>query len=134
MVYSWLVNVVLALHFGFLVYLVLGGFLAWRWPKAIVPHAAAAVWGILIVLEWVDCPLTWAEDWARQRSGEAPLTAGFIDRYITGVIYPPEYLHEIRLAVALVVLGSWVGAFLLWRRRRGRGSADRAVPSGPAVG
>lgn len=133
MVYRWLVTVILALHFGYLGYLVLGGFLAWRFPKAIVPHVAAAIWGILIVLEWVDCPLTTAEDWARQRSGEPPLAAGFIDRYVTGVIYPPEYLHEIRFAVAVVILVSWVGAFLRWRRRRTPGPADRAVRSGPTV-
>jgi hypothetical protein len=132
-VYSWLVNVILALHFGFIAYLVLGGFLAWRWPRAIVPHAAVAVWGILIVLEWVDCPLTWAEGWARQRSGQPPLTAGFIDRYITGVIYPAEYLHEARAAVAAVVLASWVGAYLLWRRRRARPPADRTVRPGPTA-
>jgi hypothetical protein len=132
-VYRWLVTVILTLHFGYLVYLVLGGFLAWRSPKAIIPHVAAAVWGVLIVLGWVDCPLTAAEDWARQRSGEPPLSAGFIDRYVTGVIYPAEYLHEIRLAVATVVLTSWVGAYLLWRRRRDQGPADRAVRSGPTA-
>jgi Protein of Unknown function (DUF2784) len=119
--YHWLVNVILALHFGFLAYLVLGGFLAWRWPRAILAHLAAVIWAILIVLEWVDCPLTWAEGWARERSGDAPLTAGFIDRYITGVIYPPEYLLQSRVAVAAMVLISWVGAYLLWRRRRARG-------------
>lgn len=132
MVYGWLVNVILVLHFGFLAYLVLGGFLAWRWPRAIVPHAAAAIWGILIVLSWVDCPLTWAEGWARQRSGQPPLTAGFIDRYVTGVIYPPQYLHEARAAVAAMVLISWVGAFVLWRRRRSRMRAMPAVRSAPA--
>jgi hypothetical protein len=128
-VYHWLVNVILALHFGYLAYLVLGGFLAWRWPRAILAHLAAVSWAILIVLEWVDCPLTWAEGWARERSGDAPLTAGFIDRYITGVIYPPEYLLQARAAVATMVLISWVGAFLLWRRRRARSAA--VVSTGP---
>jgi hypothetical protein len=122
-VYHWLVNVILALHFGYIAYLVLGGFLAWRWPRAILAHLAAVVWAILIVLEWVECPLTLAEGWARERSGDAPLTAGFIDRYITGVIYPPEYLLQARAAVAVIVLISWVGAYLLLRRRRVR--ADR---------
>jgi len=133
-VYDWLVNVVLALHFGFLAYLVLGGFLAWRWPKAIFPHAAAALWGILIVLAWVDCPLTWAEDWARQRSGDPPLTAGFIDRYVTGVIYPPEYLVQARAGVAAMVLVSWVGVAILWRRRQARGPGNPSiVPAGAGL-
>ena len=130
--YDWLVNVILALHFGFLAYLVLGGFLAWRWPRAFVPHLAAAVWGVLIVLSWVECPLTWAENWARQRAGGAPLSAGFIDRYVTGVIYPPQFLNEARAAVAVMVLISWLGALLLWRRRRrGREAVAHSVrPAG----
>jgi hypothetical protein len=118
--YDWLVNVILTVHFGYLVYVVMGGFLAWRWPKAFFAHLLAAMWGILIVLSWVDCPLTWAEHWARRQNGEAASNAGFMDRYVTGVLYPQEYLHESRVVVAAVVLLSWVGALLLWRRRRAR--------------
>ena len=74
--FGWLVTVVLGLHFGYLAYLVLGGFLAWRWPRAIWAHLAACGWGVLIVLGQVNCPLTWAEDRARQRAGQAPLQPG----------------------------------------------------------
>ena len=86
--YDWLVTVILALHFGYLAYLVLGGFLAWRWPKAFFVHVAACIWGVLIVLSVVDCPLTFAEHWAREKAGQTPTTAGFIDRYLTNVMYP----------------------------------------------
>jgi hypothetical protein len=115
--YDWLVDVVLALHFGYIAFLVLGGFLAWRWPKVIWFHVAASVWAFLIVLAWVDCPLTWAENWAREKAGR-PRVSGFIDHYLTNVIYPERYLQEVRLAVAFVILVSWIGTFVLWRRRR----------------
>ncbi len=122
MPYEWLVTVVLALHFGYLAYLVLGGFLAWRWPKAFFVHVAACGWGVLIVLSVVECPLTFAEHWAREKAGQTPTTAGFIDRYLTNVMYPADYVEEVRLAIALVVLVSWIGAFVLWRRRQARSS------------
>jgi hypothetical protein len=121
--YDWLVNVILTVHFAYLGYVVLGGFLAWRWPRALYWHVAAGVWGVLIVLELVDCPLTWAEHWARQRNGEAPSNAGFIERYVTDVIYPEQYLRQVQGAVAAVVLVSWIGALALWRRRRARQAA-----------
>jgi hypothetical protein len=38
------------------------------------------------------------------------------------VIYPQEYLHQVQAAVAVVVLSSWIGALILWRRRRRRAS------------
>jgi hypothetical protein len=111
-------TVVLGLHFAFVAYVVLGGFLAWRWPKAIVAHLAAAAWGGLIVLSLVECPLTWAEDRARENAGQTPSTQGFVDRYLDNVLYPERYLTEVRVGVALVIAVSWLGAYLLWRRRR----------------
>ena len=118
--YQWLVNVVLTTHFAYLAYLLLGGFLAWRWPRMIVPHIVAVVWGLLIVFNLVACPLTIAEVWARRLAGDQPVSGGFIDRYVTNVIYPGRYLIEARLGVALVVLISYVGAYLFWRARRQR--------------
>ena len=118
--YQWLVNVILTAHFVYLAYLLLGGFLAWRWTKMIWPHLAAAVWGVLIVFNLVACPLTIAEVWARRLAGDAPVNGGFIDRYVTNVIYPGRYLVEVRLGVALIVLISYVGAYLFWRARRQR--------------
>ena len=34
MLHRLLADGVMATHFGYLVYLVVGGFLAWRWPRA----------------------------------------------------------------------------------------------------
>ena len=119
---------VLALHFGYVAYLVVGGFVGWRWPKAFWPHLAAIVWGMLIVLGWVACPLTAAENWTRQRLGEAVPTTGLIDRYLTIVIYPARYLTEVRFAVAVVVAVAWAGVLVNWRRRTSnRGTGPSAA-------
>jgi hypothetical protein len=43
-----------------------------------------------------------------------------VDTYLTGVIYPAQYLVEVRLLIALVVLVSWLGLAVRWvRSRRG---------------
>ena len=117
---DWLVTVVLALHFAYVAYVVLGGFLAWRWPAAMWPHLTACAWGVLIVAGWVDCPLTWAETWARQQAGQPALTQGFVDRYLDNVIYPDRYVNVARLMVALIVAVSWAGAYTRWRTRHPR--------------
>ncbi|MGH8824578.1 MAG: DUF2784 domain-containing protein [Jiangellaceae bacterium] len=118
MLYQVLTTVILGLHFAFVVYVVLGGFLAWRWPRAIWPHLLAAGWGLAIVAERVDCPLTWAEGWSRQQAGEAGVTKGFIDRYVEGVLYPERYAGLVQAVCAGVVAVSWAGAYALWRRHR----------------
>ncbi|MFY1669255.1 DUF2784 domain-containing protein [Plantactinospora sp. WMMB334] len=113
--YRLLVTLVLTLHFGFLAYLVVGGFLAWRWPRTIWLHAGAAAWGVLVVAAQLTCPLTYLEHWARRRAGEHGVGQGFIDRYIEGVVYPERYAALAQALVAVLVLVSWAG--LLHRLR-----------------
>lgn len=112
--YRWLIAGILLLHFGFLAYLTVGGFLAWRWPVTFWTHLVAAGWGALVVVASLPCPLTWAEHWSRRRSGEAATAQGFIDRYLEGVIYPEQYAGQVRLLVAVLIAISWAG---LLRRR-----------------
>ena len=96
-------------HFGFLLFLAVGGFLAWRWPRLLVAHVAAAGWGLLSVLAGVECPLTAWEDALRRRAGAAGLERGFIDTYLTGVVYPAEHLRTAQLLLAGLVVVSWAG-------------------------
>src|SRR5690606_32478582 len=91
-------------------------------PWAIWPHLAAVVWGFGSVLVGYDCPLTHLENWARRSAGTAELpSTGFIDHYLTGVVYPEDSVELIRLLVAAVVLLSWAGVVVRFYRR----SADR---------
>ncbi|MFV2016975.1 DUF2784 domain-containing protein [Micromonospora sp. LOL_023] len=118
--YRLLTTVILALHFGFLAYLVFGGFLAWRWPRTIWLHLTAAGWGVLVVAANLSCPLTSAEHWSRRQAGQVGFDEGFVDRYLTGVVYPDGYAGLARLVVALVVAVSWAGLVRAARRRRPR--------------
>ncbi len=111
-------------HFAFLAYVVAGGFLAWRWPWAIWPHLLLAGWGLSTVVFGFDCPLTYVEDWARQKAGEQGLTTGFMDTYLEGVVYPQRYAGLMQLLAGLSVAVSWAG-FAIRRARRSRS----ALPS-----
>ncbi|WP_285756787.1 DUF2784 domain-containing protein [Nocardiopsis ansamitocini] len=120
--YHVLGEAAMVMHFAFLGYVVAGGFLAWRWPRAIWPHMAFAVYALGIVVIGWDCPLTGLEYWARSRAGEQGLTEeGFIAHYLTGVLYPEQYLVLAQAAVATTVALSWAGAaWLTTRRNRAR--------------
>ena len=114
--YRLLADLTMLVHFTFLAFVVFGGFLAWNWPRVIWSHLLTAAWGFATIAFSIRCPLTDVEDWARARAGEAKLTGtGFIDHYIEGVLYPPEYTRLIQAAAAVVVLGSWLGVVM--RRR-----------------
>jgi hypothetical protein len=104
-----LVALAVVVHFGFLCYLVVGGFLALRWRRTIWLHLVAALWGIAITTEHLDCPLTWLERWGRAKAGMAPLPpAGFIAHYVIGVLYPASWAGAVPVVVFALVTASWV--------------------------
>jgi len=114
--FTILVVLTVAVHFAFIAYMVTGGFLALRWPKTIWLHIPAVMWGIAIELIDFVCPLTWLERWARSKAGMGPMPAdGFIDHYLTGVVYPAQYANLVLVLALLTVLASWV---LVARSRR----------------
>lgn len=106
-----LADAVVAVHFGFLAFLVGGGFLALRRPRLIGLHVLAVVWSAGILTLGQPCPLTALEGWAR---GEA-VPGGFIDRYVTGVLFPAGLEPVVQGGVAVAVLTSWA---VLVRQRR----------------
>ncbi|PSL55155.1 uncharacterized protein DUF2784 [Saccharothrix carnea] len=109
MVARALAELVMVVHFAVLAFLVVGGFLAWRWPRVLYFHLAMATWGLLIVLFPFACPLTWLENELRAAAGQPRLVNGFIDTYIDGVLYPDSAARLVQVLVALVVIASWTG-------------------------
>ncbi len=114
-----LVWLAVAAHFAFLIYLPSGGFLALRWPRTIWLHFAVVSWGVGSVVLHFWCPLTALEQWARPRAGMGPLgSAGFIDHYITGVLYPSGGTGYAQAAAFAAVLVSWALHAAKWAARR----------------
>lgn len=119
MVYRIIGEGAMVLHLAFLLYVALGGYLAWRRPPMIWPHTACALYGLGITLIGWDCPLTRVENWGREQAGQAGLPPeGFIEHYLTGIIYPAEHLITAQLLVALSVALSWAGALYLRQRHK----------------
>lgn len=121
MVSQALAELIMIVHFAVLVFLIVGGFLAWHWRGLIYPHLAMATWGVLVVAFPLNCPLTAAEDFFRVRAGQPELVDGFIDHYIDGVLYPQAAAGVVQLLVAALVVGSWAGYCV---RLRGERHAD----------
>jgi hypothetical protein len=107
----------LGVHFAYLLFLPLGGFLAWRWPKVMWFHLAAIAWAVGSVTVHYDCPLTSLEDNLERRAGGHP-HGRFIDRYVEGYIVPHGYDRVIQLLCLLAIVVSYVGISKRVMRRR----------------
>lgn len=106
-------------HFVALLYIGLGGFLAWRWPRSIIVHVFFAAWGFAVnVVPGMQCPLTTVENHFRAQQGLGPLPGGFNEYYIYGELVPHSLLPVVAVVAIVVLVVSYVGAFVVWRRRR----------------
>ena len=119
MIYRWLADAVVALHFAFVLFVVLGGLLVMRWRKLAWLHVPAAIYGALIEFAGFICPLTPLENWLRRRSGEQGYAGGFIEHYLIPVIYPAGLTRQIQLMLGAFVLAlNAIVYWLVWRRPR----------------
>lgn len=120
MAYRLAADAVVVLHLGFIVFVAVGGVMAWRWPWLIWLHVPAVAWGAAIVAVGFDCPLTPLEKYFRRLGDEGEYDGGFVDRYVEDVVYPDELTPLLRaIAAGLIVVG-WAGVI---RRRRVRNAA-----------
>jgi len=112
---------VLLLHLGFLLFVVLGGFLPLRWPRMAWLHIPTVFWGAWIEFSGAICPLTPLENRLRRAGGEAGYAGGFIDQYLMPLLYPPGLTrtHQIVLGCGVLILNAAAYA-LVFRRRRSR--------------
>lgn len=121
MLYRILADMLVAAHLAFVVFVVLGGLLALRWPRVIWVHLPAAVWGVLIEFAGWLCPLTPLENWLRLRGGEAGYSGSFIERYVLPVLYPAGLTRSVQLTLGALALAVNVAIYWqVFRRLRQR--------------
>jgi len=106
-------DLVILIHFGFILFVVIGGFLALKWKWIIFLHIPCAIWGILIEFYGWICPLTPFEQQLRLAGGEAGYSGGFIDHYIVSIIYPSGLTREMQLFLGIFVILINVAAYSL---------------------
>ncbi|HUK21456.1 MAG TPA: DUF2784 domain-containing protein [Gemmatimonadales bacterium] len=122
--YRLAANGVVLIHVLFVLFVVCGGFLTWRWPRLALIHIPAALWGVAIEFGGWICPLTPLENALRARAGLEGYPGGFIEHYVMPLLYPAGLERATQ---------AWLGAFafavnaiaygVLVRRRRGRNSS-----------
>ncbi len=110
-------DLIMILHFGFIIFVVVGGLAVARWSWIAFLHLPAVVWGVLIeLLNWT-CPLTPLEASYRYAAGQAGFGDGFIEHYLMPLIYPSGLTRSVQFTIAAVVLGANVFVYTLVIRR-----------------
>lgn len=119
MTYRLLADLVLLLHAAFVAFVMLGGLLALRWPRAAWLHLPLVAWGAGIEFLGGICPLTPLENRWRQLAGEQGYTGGFVEHYIVAALYPDGLTRNVQVALGLLVLAVNAAIYgWAWRRNR----------------
>jgi hypothetical protein len=121
MLYRILADGVVLLHAAFVTFVVLGGFLAWRWRWVVLVHVPCALWGIAIEYAGWICPLTPLENALRARAGLQGYGGGFVQHYVIPVLYPAGLTRPSQAALGTLALTVNVATYAVLIRRALRG-------------
>ena len=125
-------DVVLVLHFCIAAFVVLGLLLVWAghglgwhwvdgwWFRT--AHAAAIA--VVVAESWlgIECPLTTLESWLRVQAGQSGMERGFVEHWVSRLLYYRAPAHVFTLAYTLfglLVVAAW-WAYPPTRRKRAR--------------
>jgi hypothetical protein len=130
MIWRLLADAMFVLHAAFLLFFVIGAFLAWKWRRLIWIHLAIVGWNVAIVLIDYDCPFTGVEKYFLRRGGESVYEGGYINHYLAGHLWP-EGATPIaeKVGFALVLIG--YAGFFVARRRRAKLRGESVGPRTP---
>jgi len=116
-------DLLVVIHALFVLFVVLGGVVVWRWPRLAWLHLPAAAWGAWIEFTGSICPLTPLEQSLRRAAGGIGYEGGFIDHYLLPVLYPAGMERGAQWTLGLLVVGlnlAIYGRLLLRRGKRPR--------------
>lgn len=123
--YGVLADLVVLLHFGFVIFALLGGLLVLRWRWIAWLHIPAAVWASGIEFGGWVCPLTWLENWLITLADGVPDQGDFVQRYIVPVLYPEGLTRGMQLALGFIVIIVNLCVYGIFLHRAGRNSGGR---------
>lgn len=122
MVYRLAADALVLLHGLWLAFTVLGALLVVRWPRVMWVHVPIVAWGAVVEFTGWVCPLTPWENSLRRLGGQEGYAGGFIERYVTAILYPEGLTREIQIGLGVGVLVLNAGLYWwVWRKRRTAG-------------
>ena len=109
-----LADLVVVAHASFVVFVVLGGLLALRWPRILWLHVPAVLWGAVVELAGWPCPLTPLE----QRLRGHGYAGSFVERYCLPILYPEDLTRPVQVMLGASVLVVNLVVYVVVLRRK----------------
>ena len=82
-------DLVVVVHLAFILFVMFGGLLVWKWPKMAWLPLPAVAWGAFVEFTGSVCPLTPLENRLRAAHDGGAYGDSFIQHYVVPLVYPP---------------------------------------------
>jgi hypothetical protein len=120
--YALAADAVMAFHFLFIAFALLGSF-AVLWKRGFLwLHLPALAWGVWIEASGDICPLTPLENHFRDLAGQTTYGEGFITHYLGPIIYPEGLTRSTQFLIMGVLIAVNVAGYALVVARSRRDS------------
>jgi len=121
-------DAVMAFHFLFIAFALLGSLLV-LWKRWIVwLHLPALAWGVWIEASGRICPLTPLENHYRELAGQTTYGEGFVTHYLAPLIYPSGLTRGTQFVIlGILAAVNLVGYGLVLARRQRRRDTNKVT-------
>ena len=118
--YEIAANLILFVHFIFILFVIFGALLFFASTKIIFIHIPALIWGTYIELTNSICPLTYLENWFLHKANLTTYSEGFIQNYLVSIVYPTNLTKnlQIYLGIGLIVINIIIYAFIFSKLKK----------------
>lgn len=121
--YKFLADAVVVIHLAFIIFVVLGGLLVYKYRLFAWIHLPAVFWGAYVEFTGRICPLTPLENRLRVAAGLTGYGGGFVDEYLMPVIYPSGLTEatQIILGIMVVIINLIIyGSFFVTQKKESK--------------
>jgi len=118
--YEIAANLILFVHFIFILFVVFGALLFFASAKIIFIHIPALIWGSYIELTNSICPLTYLENWFLHKANLTTYSEGFIKNYLEPIVYPASLTKDLQiyLGIGLIVINIVIYSFIFGKLKK----------------
>ena len=118
--YEIAANLILFVHFIFILFVVFGALLFFASSKIIFIHIPAFIWGSYITLTNSICPLTYLENWFLNKANLTTYSEGFIQNYLVSIVYPTNLTKDLQiyLGITLILINMVIYAFTYYKMKK----------------
>lgn len=116
MFYRASADLLVVFHLLFILFVIFGAVLVYRWRWVALLHIPAAIWGVVVEINSWVCVLTPLENRLRELAGQQGYSGGFIEHYIIPLIYPVSLTHDMQLlmGVSVLIINTCFYSFILF--------------------